>query len=205
MKGRSRRKPQGEHIMLRERIIAALSFRREVYAEVEKDTTFTTTAWVLVVVVAFLNNLGTNASANLFGWLRNTISQTIVAIIGFALAALVMSWIGRTLFKADVTFEELVRTLGLAYVWNVVGIIGVVAVVSTTLSCLLTPALVAGWIMLVISWFVAAREALDLDTVNTIVTVVLGWIVFGIIMAAGSIMLALMGWTAAGIGSWLGF
>lgn len=191
--------------MLTNRIISAFMFRREVYSEVEKDTTFTTTAWWLVIVVAFLNNLGTSASSNLFNWMRNTFVQTIIAIIAFALAAFVMNWIGRALYDAEVTFEEMVRTLGLAYVWNVVGVIGTLAAVSSTLSCLLAPALVLGWVMLVISWFVAAREALDLDTGQTIATVILGWLVFGMIMAAGSIMLNLVGWTAAGIGSLFGF
>jgi hypothetical protein len=190
--------------MLKDRIISAFMFRREVYSEVEKDTTFTTTAWLLVIVVAFLNNFGSNASANFFNWMRNTFVQTIFAIVGFALAAFVMNWVGRALFKADVTFEEMVRTLGLAYVWNVVGIIGALAAFSSLLSCVLAPALVLGWIMLVVSWFVAAKEALDLDTGQTIVTVILGWITFGIIMAIGSSMLNLLGWTATGIGNLFG-
>ncbi len=46
--------------MLTNRIIGAFSFRREVYAEVEKDTTFTTTAWLLVIVFGFLNQLGSH-------------------------------------------------------------------------------------------------------------------------------------------------
>ena len=191
--------------MLKDRIIKAFMFRREVYAEVEEDTTFTTTAWLLVIVVAFLSNLGSYSSANFFGWIRNATVQTIIAIIGFTLAAFVMNWVGRSLYKADVTFEEMVRTLGLAYVWNIVGIIGALAAFSSLLSCVLAPALVLGWIMLVISWFVAAREALDLDTGQTILTVILGWLAFGIIMAVGSMMLNLLGWTVTGVGSFLGF
>ena len=38
--------------MLMKRIIAALTFRKEVYAEVEKDVEFTQTAWILVAVVS---------------------------------------------------------------------------------------------------------------------------------------------------------
>jgi hypothetical protein len=192
-------------IMLMERIVGALTFRREVYAEVENDTAFTTTAWILVAVVAFLNNLGAHASLQVFSWLRNTVTQTIIAVIGFALAAWLMSWIGRTLFKADVTFDELVRTLGLAYIWNAVGFIGIVSAISTTLACILAPAAFAGAILLIMSWFFAAREALDLDTANTIVTVILGWIAYWIIMAAGSFLLSLFGWTVRGIGGFLGF
>jgi hypothetical protein len=57
----------------------------------------------------------------------------------------------------------------------------------------------------VVSWFVAAKEALDLDVVQTIVTVALGWLVFGIIMAVGCWLLTLIGLSAAGVGRMFGF
>ena len=44
--------------MLVERIIGAFTFRRQVYADVEQDTKFTMRDWLLVAVVAFLNQLG---------------------------------------------------------------------------------------------------------------------------------------------------
>ena len=53
--------------MLVNRIIGAFTFRKGVYAEVEKDTSFTTTAWILVVVASFLNQLGLFASSDLIG------------------------------------------------------------------------------------------------------------------------------------------
>jgi hypothetical protein len=80
-----------------------------------------------------------------------------------------------------------------------------VAGVSGFLSFLLTPVLIVGWVMLVISWFVAAKEALDLDVVKSIVTVALGWLVFGAIMAIGSWVLDLIGLSAAGVGRMFGF
>ena len=95
--------------------MGAFTFRRQVYAEVERDTTFTMTAWLLVAVVAFLNQLGTHASTKVLEWLGSTVVGTIWAVIAFAVAAYIMNWMGRALFQADVTFEELVRTLGLAY------------------------------------------------------------------------------------------
>jgi hypothetical protein len=172
---------------------------------VERDTTFTRTAWLLVAAVAFLSQLGTQASTKVLQWLGSTVVGTIWAVIAFAVVAYLMNWMGRALFKADVTFEKLVRTLGLAYVWNIVGVIGVLAGLSDALSCLFAPALVVGWVMLVVSWFVAAKEALDLDVVQTVVTVALGWLVFGLIMAAGSLVLNLIGLTAAGVGRMFGF
>jgi hypothetical protein len=191
--------------MLVERIIGAFTFRREVYADVERDTSFTVTAWLLVAVVAFLNQLGTYASTNVLKWLGSAIVGTVWAVIAFGVAAYIMNWLGRTLFQADVTFEEMVRTLGLAYVWKIVGVVGILAGLADALSCLLAPALVIGWVMLVISWFVAAKEALDLDLVQTIVTVALGWLAFGLIMMLGSAVLSLIGLTARGVGRIFGF
>ena len=55
--------------MVMDRIIGAFTFRKGIYAEVEKDASFTRTAWIIVAVVAFLNELGLNASTNIPGWL----------------------------------------------------------------------------------------------------------------------------------------
>ncbi len=191
--------------MLTERIIGAFTFRKEVYAEVEKDTTFTTTAWILVVVVAFLNQLGSHASGNLVQWLLGAVGGTIFAVIGFAVGALVINWVGRAVFNADVTFEELVRTLGLAYVWQVIGLVGVLAAFSAALSCLLAPAMLLGSILMLIALFIATKEALDLEWVQTIVTVILGWLVMLAIMVIAGVMLGLLGVGAAAFGGALGF
>ncbi|MFN2217759.1 MAG: YIP1 family protein [Anaerolineae bacterium] len=190
--------------MLVDRIIGAFTFRKDVYAEVEKDTGFTTTAWILVAVVAFLNQIGTNATSDIFGWLIGAIVGTIFAVAGFAVAAFVINWVGRAVFNADVTFEELVRTLGLAYVWQVIGFIGFLAAFSTTLGCLLAPVMILAVILLVIAWFIAAKEALDLEWVQVIVTVIIGWIALVIIMLIGGAILGLLGLGAAAVGGALG-
>ena len=190
--------------MLTERIIGAFTFRKGVYAEVEKDSTFTTTAWILVAVVAFLNQLGSQATSHLGNWLLGAIVGTVFAVIGFAVGALVVNWVGRTVFNADVTFEQLVRTLGLAYVWQVIGVIGVLAAFSEALSCLLAPVMVIAAIVMVIAWFVAAKEALDLEWGQTIVTVILGWLALVVIMVIAGVVLGLLGLGAAALGGALG-
>jgi hypothetical protein len=190
--------------MLTDRIIAAFTFRREVYREVEQDTTFTGTAWLLVVVVAFLSQLGSSASDNLVNWLIGAVVGTIFAVIGFAVGAFVVNWVGRTVFNADVTFEELVRTLGLAYVWNIVGIVGILANFSDALACLLAPVTFIAWILGLISWFVATKEALDLEWVQTIVTVILGWLALFVVILIGGVVLGMLGLTAAAVGGLIG-
>jgi len=183
--------------MLMERIIGAFTFRKGVYAEVEQDASFTSTAWVLVAVVAFLNQLGSIASGNLGNRLLGAVIGTIFAVIGFAVAAMVINLVGRTVFKAEVTFEEAVRTLGLAYVWNVVGVVSILSAFSPALSCLLTPVTLISSLLLVVAWFVAAKEALDLDWMQTIVTVSLGWIALFVIMLISGLVLGMLGLGAA--------
>ena len=190
--------------MLIDRIIGAFTFRRGVYAEVEKDTSFTTTAWILVVVVTFLNQLGSHASPNFFNWLISAVLGTITMVIGFALAIGVISWTGRSLFNAEVTFDELVRTLGLASVWNIIGFAGALVSVFPLLACLTAPALIVGVVLLVVAWFMAAKEALDLDWGQTLITVILGFIVWALIWVLTRGALALMGLTARVVGGAIG-
>jgi hypothetical protein len=190
--------------MLTQRIIGAFTFRKGVYAEVENDATFTTTAWLIVAVVAFLNAVGTSASPNVTNWLIGGAVGTVFALAGFAVAAFVINWVGRSVFHAEVTFDELVRTLGLAYVWNIIGFIGIVAAFSETLDCVLSPVLFLSALAMVAAWFIATKEALDLEWVQVIVTVVIGFIVMVVIMAVGGAILTALGIGAAALGGAFG-
>jgi hypothetical protein len=188
--------------MLTKRIMGAFTLRKSVYAEVEQDTSFTTTAWILVVVVAFLSQLGSFASSSEpLGWLIGAIVGTILAITGFVVGALVINWAGRIIFKADVRFNELVRTLGLAYVWQVVGILGIPIAFFDVFSGELYMIEVLATVMLIISWLVAAKEALDLGWLQTGFTVLLGWIAqFLITTFITAFVLGLLGLVADALG-----
>ena len=191
--------------MLVDRIIGAFTFRKGVYAEVEKDTTFTTTAWILVAVVAFLNQFGSFASTDVGGWLIGAVVGTILAVIGFAVAALVINWVGRAVFHAEVTFDELVRTLGLAYVWNVIGVLGILGLLGEGMGCVLGIIMFIAWVLMMIAWFKAAKEALDLEWLQTIVTVFLGWVVLVVItVVIGGLVLGIFGLGAVALGGLLG-
>jgi hypothetical protein len=190
--------------MLTERIIGALTFRRGVYAEVETDKTFTATAWILVVIFALLNQLGSHASQSIFDWSVGAGIGFLTAIAGFAIAAAVINWVGRRSFSAEVTFNELVRTMGLASIWTAVGVLGVIAAFSDALSCILGPVIVISWVALVIAWFVAVHEALDLTWGKTIVTVMIGFIPWAIIMSLTGVVLSLLNLSATGFGSLFG-
>lgn len=190
--------------MLMDRIIKALTFRKEVYAEVERDVEFTNTAWLLVVIVSALNQLGRLPAYGFqaFGqWLIAAIVGIVLAVAGFALAAFLISWIGKQFFKAEVDFGEMVRVLGLAYVWNVVGVIGILGFIPL-LACILSPIVIIAAIAGFVSWLFAAKEALDLDWGPTAITVIIGAIVnFLIIMVLSGVILGIFGISAAATGA----
>ena len=191
--------------MLVDRIIGAFTFRKGVYADVEADTSFTTTAWIIVAVVAFLNQLGSYASRDIGGWLIGAVVGTILTVLGFAVGALVINWVGRTVFDADVTFDQLVRTLGLAYVWNVAGVLGILGILGAGLSCVLGIISFIAWVLMMIAWFIAAKEALDLEWVQTIVTVFLGWLALVVVsVVIGGLVLGVFGLGAAALGGLFG-
>lgn len=166
--------------MLMQRIMGVFTFKRQVYADVEKDTSFTTTAWAIVAIGALLGALGSYAS-NTSAGITTPLLGAVLSVVGFAVGVFVIAWVGKALFKADVTFDQMVRTLGLANVWQFLGVIALVGFISPTLLCVVSPILLIMGLLSLASWFIAAKEALDLDWVQTIVTVVIGYVVILVI------------------------
>ena len=189
--------------MFVDRITKAFMFNKEVYGEVEQDASFTTTAWIIVAATAFLSSLGTQFGAagfeNPATGILGVLASTVVGTIGFAVGAVIISWVGKTVFNADVNFNELVRTLGLAYIWRVVGFLSIVGALSPTLACVVAPISFAAGIAWLFSWFIAAKEALDLEWTQTIATVILGWIAILVITFFASLILGIFGLGVAGL------
>jgi hypothetical protein len=159
---------------------------------------------LLVAVASFLNGLGTGSAENIFRLTIGAALGTFFTLVAFAVATFVISWVGKAIFSAEVTFDELVRSLGLAYVWNAIGVLGIVSLVSDLLSCAVAPITVGASLLGLIAWFVAAKEALDLEWGPTIVTVIIGWVVLvGITVVAG-LILGIFGLGAYAVGSLFG-
>jgi len=189
---------------LQGRVVAAFTFKKEVYAEVEHDESFTRTAWIIVGVVSFLSQLGGLGQMGFIAWIAKLVIGTALAVGGFAAGAWLISFLGQQMFKAEVTFEEMVRCLGLAYVWQIVGLIGAIASYVGPLACILAPVSIIGVVAVLAAWLIAAKEALDLEWGPTAITVVVGWIATAIIGAIAGVLLGLLGAGAAGIGGMLG-
>jgi hypothetical protein len=185
-----------------EKIIGALSFKPGVYAEAKKDASFTSSAWLIVAITAILNSIGTAASvAHLkFGvWLVSALFAAVFAVLGFALACFVIAWVGKTVFNSTATFNEVVRPLGLARVWHIVGVLGVLALITPALGCVTGIFSLAAGVLGFIAWLIAAREALGLEWPQTIAAVVLGMIVVIVVTVISGVVLGVFGLVTASI------
>ena len=190
--------------MLMNRIMGVFTFRNDVYKEVEEDASFTSTAWMLVAIVAFLSQLGSQTAEGLGRIFIGAIIGTIFAVVGFALGAMVISWVGREVFKAEVTFDELVRTLGLAYVWQAVAVVGLLGAIAPVLACITAPIRIVAAVLALVAWLMAAKEALDLEWVQTFVTVAIGFVVVIILTMVATAVIGLLGFGAAAVTGALG-
>lgn len=187
--------------MLGEYIQGALRFQSATYEQVEHDERFTATAWILVGVSSFLAMLGVNAGIapeSLGNWLLSAVLMSVFMLIGFAVAAAIVTVVGRLAFRADVTYAEMVRSLGLASIWISVGFLGILVLILPVLIILIGPALIVGTSAAIVSWFIAAHRALDTTLPQTLLTILLAWVVWLLLWALASWIASALGW-----GGWI--
>ena len=150
--------------MLR-RMIGAATFNVHVYEEVEADRSATLQAFGVVILVSLVSGIGYLIT----GGINGLIGAIIFALIGWALWALIIYWIGTTLFRTSQTradWGQLLRTLGFAQspgvlrIFGLIPIIGPVIFFATSLWQLATTV-------------VAVRQALDYTSTLRAVGVVL--------------------------------
>lgn len=183
---------------LTDRIVRALRADPNLFEEVEADTNATTQALIVVVLSAVSSGLGlaiagalrNEAGSNPFGGL---IGGVIVELIGWAVWSYVMYFAGTRLFKGTATYGELLRTLGFANAPGLLLILRFIPIVGGLL-------VFAVGIWRLWTGFVAVRQALDLDTGNTIATIVVGLIGYLLVAMVLGILLAGIGMGGAMMG-----
>lgn len=166
------------------RVIRVIKFDKTVYKEIEEDEGANTEVAIVVVVASLLAAIGAGIGG------RSALAFIVSLVAGVALNWLLWSFVtmfvGTRLFQGQTNFWEMARCLGYAAVPRVLGILGAIA-------CLGAIAGVVGWVLSLVLAFFAAREALDLSTERTLITLGIGWvvvlvinIVFGTLFAFGA-------------------
>ena len=114
------------------------------------------------------------------------ITKVIAELVGWAVWSYVMYFVGTRLFHGTASYGELLRTLGFAYVPGVLLILRFIPLVGGVIVVLVG-------IWRIVTGFIAVREALDLDTGNTIATIVVGIIGYVVVAAIVGLLLAAIG------------
>ena len=180
-----------------ERIIRAITFKTEVYPEVSKDETFTTSAWIIVAVTAAISQIGGRALMlryNFLGYLLSLVVGTAFMVGAFALTVLVIKWLAGMLYKVELSFGELMRPLGLAYVFQVISLLGILGALSPALLCIVTPITLVAAIAGFIAYLFALKLVTNLDWGKIAVLVIVAWV---IMLVVGGIVGAIFAVPAA--------
>jgi hypothetical protein len=160
---------------LTNRLMRVLRFDASVYREVAADQGAMGQAALIVIVAAILSALG-----GLFTFEEVTagivfaVIAIVASVVGFAIYAAVATFVAKTFFQGKTEFQEMGRTLGFAYAWYGIGILGLVPFVGGFVAWL-------GQIVAAIAGVIALRESAEFDTTKAVITVVIAAIVAGLI------------------------
>ena len=169
------------------RVTRAAMLDVEFFKEAESDTSLNQEALLVVVLVSLAGAIGGFIGGLIGGSFGSALLALIVAliigIVNYYIWAYVTYFVGKQLFNADVNAGEMLRVLGYASGPRVLSIISFI-------PCIGWLAALAGGIWALVAGFIGSREALDLDTTKTIITVVVGWLIVTVI---GFVVLSVLG------------
>jgi hypothetical protein len=157
--------------MLAERITSAIFFRKGVYAEVSRDPSFTVAAWVIVVIVSDMNGMGTHAGLLSEGpvrWILGAGISSLFGVLAFVLTAVLLPRLMQAMFNVSVSFEQMVRALGLASIWGSVSVLGMLAGLMPLLACVIAPVRLVAAGAVAITYLIAIQEVSEMNWARTV-------------------------------------
>ncbi|MFH1085755.1 MAG: Yip1 family protein [Chloroflexota bacterium] len=166
------------------RLMRIARFDHTGWAEIEKDEAANKEAAVVVVGAALLSFIGSLIASLISG--TGVGAAFIGLVLGVVLSWLAWSWItmfvGTKLFQADTNFWEMARCIGYANAPQALGLLAFIPCVGALVG-------IATLILSLVIAFFAIREALDLPTDKTILTIVIGWVIVFVISLVISLVL----------------
>ncbi len=159
------------------KMIRAAMLDVNLYEEVEADTSLTTEAILVVLIVSVVSGLGglIGSIARHGNPITTLVGTILMALVGYFIWAFVVYIVGTSLFHGTADYGEVLRTIGYAYSPNILGFF-------TFIPCLGWLVALAGSIWALVAGVIAVRQALDFDTTNAILTVLIGWVVMMVIV-----------------------
>lgn len=164
--------------LIMNRIMRAALLDKEFYKEVEADPSLNQEALMIVVAVSVIGGIGSFFAGLIAGKpgaaFLALIVGSILGVANYYIWAYATHFIGTNLFAGEADPGELLRVLGYASAPQLLGLLGFI-------PCIGWLFVLGGAIWALVAGFYAVREALDLDTTETLITVVLGWLAVTII------------------------
>jgi hypothetical protein len=157
------------------RLTRVLRFDASVFREIASDQSALSQAIVVVAVAAILTGLGGIGAAGqvgMVGIIVIVILGIVGSLIGYALYAAVAAFVARTFFQGRTDFQEMARTLGFAYIWNGLGILGLVPFLGGIVAWV-------GSVLAIVAGVLALRESAEFDMTKAVITAVIAGVVAG--------------------------
>jgi len=177
------------------RVVKAAMLDKEFYQKAEADTSLTQEALMVVILVSVAGAVGSFIGGLIGGNIGTAFLGLIVSVVmgvaTYYIWAYVTYFVGTQLFNATADAGELLRVLGYASGPRVLSILSFIPCVGGLAG-------LAGGIWSLVAGFIGVKEALDLDTTKTLITVVIGWVIVTVISL---VIGAVMGVGALGLGA----
>jgi len=171
-------------------MIRAIKLDKAFYNEVEKDTSYSQDALVVVVLVSVIGALGALVGALIRGQILAAILgfivAAVIAVAGFYVWVFIAHYVGTRFFKGQGDRGELQRAMGFAYSPQILNLLGFIPCLGAIIS-------LVAWALTIVAGFIAVRESLDQDNTNAALTVVVSAVIVFLITAAITAVFAALG------------
>jgi hypothetical protein len=150
------------------RIMGVFKLSTATFEEIEHDSSATTQAFLVVLIVALLSAIGSGIGATMTqdgSFIPGSLGTLLWAFIGWLLWSFVSWLVGTKLFGGKATIDEMLRVIGFAQAPLLLGIIPCIG-------------WLIGGIWALIAGFIAIRQGLDLDNMKALLTIIVGFIVY---------------------------
>ena len=173
-----------------DRIMGVLTLKAPVYKEIAEDQNATTTAAIIVVVMALVSGvlgaimlvvlgsmLSPEQAAQAGSPLKTAVSNIVTAIVGWLVGSWVIAFVATTFLGGKTNTGEMLRVFGYTQIFQIFGII----------PCLGT---LVALVLSLIGAVIGIREAAEFSTGKAVLT---GIIAFIILLIVGTIISIILG------------
>lgn len=176
-----------------ERIMGIVTLKPPTYKAVAEDESLTQEAMMIVIVVAVLTGLVSGVTTKLIAggsFISGLLSGVVAIIFGLItwyVAAFLLATVANA-FGGKTNTNEMLRVTGYVYVFRLVSVLVILALISPALVCLTTPISFLVLILSLIGYVIGIREAAEFSTGNAVITALIVAVVSFVINLVGGMI-----------------